>query len=429
MEYAVVRKSAKMIGSLFLLNRQCPTVKQRMTAVIFDAKLILYNNGKNPKIPKLILDLTDATIIGGIEANCRFCIVDNTAQVKHEFEALDEDERAEWVAELGKCQEQVTDTSGIDVDTYSDTYGDESSIYEEVGSMLIYDVPKTIEAASFATAAENNHDSLTPPPPLPLRSSAKFEISKDTDEADFPPPPAFEDTSSASASKVVVVVPPPPPPPKPLAAPAPPLKMIPPPPPPNSNKIQIFTKSPLKAFKAASCKTSTHNATASNDQFKKKETFDEELKQKLIAKKSNPLAAASFDESLVLKNRKMDEGRVEAELEAILKRRREKLLSNMTGPETSFLMSRKSSFHLRDDDMQRNKTSSFRSLDHHESNSSTKFNTLPHRFKPPAMLVSSTAAAASSSKPRVPEKKPVFVREHSLKLQSWSRMSAGNKCI
>ena len=46
LEYAVVRKSAKMIGSLFLLNRQCPTVKQRTTAVIHNAKLMLYNNGK-----------------------------------------------------------------------------------------------------------------------------------------------------------------------------------------------------------------------------------------------------------------------------------------------------------------------------------------------------------------------------------------------
>ena len=50
LEYAVVRKSAKMIGSLFLLNRQCPTVKQRTTAVIHNAKLMLYNNGKNPKV-------------------------------------------------------------------------------------------------------------------------------------------------------------------------------------------------------------------------------------------------------------------------------------------------------------------------------------------------------------------------------------------
>lgn len=419
LEYAVVRKSAKMIGSLFLLNRQCPTVKQRMTAVIFDAKLILYNNGKNPKVPKLILDLTDSTIIGGIEANCRFILVDNSTQIKHEFEALDEDERAEWVTELGKSQEQVTESSGID--TYSDTYGgDESSIYEEVGSMLIYDVPKTAKSSSSAfDASETNHDSLTPPPPLPLRS--KFEVNKESDEADFPPPPAFEDTSMGGSSKVVLVVPPPPPPPKPLAPPAPPtsLKMIPPPPPPNSNKIQIFTKSPLKAFKVSKA-SSTQSSSNSNEPVKKKvETFDEELKQKLIAKKSN-----IFDESLVLKNRKMDEGRVEAELEAILKRRREKLLSAGGSSETSFLMSRKSSFHLKDDDDQR---SSFRSLDHRQSNNSTKFNTLPHRFKPPAMLVSSSAA--SSSKPRVPEKKPVFVREHSLKLQSWSRMSAGNKCI
>merc|ERR1712223_180620 len=79
LEYAVVRKSAKMIGSLFLLNRQCPTVKQRTTAVIHNAKLMLYNNGKNPKVPRLIIDLAEeAEIIGGIEANCRFCIVDGS---------------------------------------------------------------------------------------------------------------------------------------------------------------------------------------------------------------------------------------------------------------------------------------------------------------------------------------------------------------
>ena len=47
---------------------------------------MLYNNGKNPKVPRLIIDLTEAfAIIGGIEANCRFCIVDGS-QTKHEFE-------------------------------------------------------------------------------------------------------------------------------------------------------------------------------------------------------------------------------------------------------------------------------------------------------------------------------------------------------
>ena len=58
-----------------------------------------------------------------------------------------------------------------------------------------------------------------------------------------------------------------------------------------------------------------------------------------------------------------------------------------------------------------------------------KFNTLPHRFNTKA--VAASAASAASNKPRVPDKKPtVFVREHSLKLQqSWSRISAGNKCI
>ena len=99
----MVRKSAKMIGSLFLLNRQCPTVKQRTTAVIHESRLILYNNGKNPKIPLLIIDLNEATVIGGIEAaNCRFCIIDGATQAKHEFEALDEDEKSEWINELEK---------------------------------------------------------------------------------------------------------------------------------------------------------------------------------------------------------------------------------------------------------------------------------------------------------------------------------------
>ena len=53
---------------------------------------MLYNNGKNPKVPRLIIDLTEAfAIIGGIEANCRFCIVDGS-QTKHEFEV-------KWVIE------------------------------------------------------------------------------------------------------------------------------------------------------------------------------------------------------------------------------------------------------------------------------------------------------------------------------------------
>ena len=37
-------------------------------------------------MPRLIIDLAEeAEIIGGIEANCRFCIVDES-QNKHEFE-------------------------------------------------------------------------------------------------------------------------------------------------------------------------------------------------------------------------------------------------------------------------------------------------------------------------------------------------------
>ena len=60
-----------------------------------------------------------------------------------------------------------------------------------------------------------------------------------------------------------------------------------------------------------------------------------------------------------------------------------------------------------------------------------KFNTLPHRFNTTKASRGEAASMAASNKPRVPDKKPtVFVREHSLKLQqSWSRISAGNKCI
>lgn len=257
-------------------------------------------------------------------------------------------------------------------------------------------MPKSLEATE---ASEQNQNSLTPPPPLPLRSS-KY----DQDEADFPPPPAFEDASLTTSVKVVVP-PPPPPLPKPSLT-ASNLK-IPPPPPPNSNKIQIFTKSPLKAFKAKTAsnpKLGPKSDTASTLP-KKKETFDEELKQKLIAKQLK-----TFDESQFRgRGYSKEEAGMEAELEAILKKRREKLSSSPN------LVARKSSFHhpkmSLDDDKVVRKTSSFRSFDE-----SLKFNTLPHRFKAP--------------KPRVPEKKPtVFVRETSLKLQTWNRMSAGNKCI
>ena len=92
----------------------------------------------------------------------------------------------------------------------------------------------------------------------------------------------------------------------------------------------------------------------------------------------------------------------DSELEAILKKRRERLSSTPS-------IGRKS-FHHHEDVR---KTSSFRLM---SDPVHSKFNTLPHRL-------------SGSSKPRVPEKKPVFVREHSLKLQSWNRISSGNKCI
>ena len=90
-----------MIGSLFLLDRQFPNVKQRTTALIHDRKLILYHNGKNPQVPLVIIDLVEATVIEGIEAtSARFCIIEEQTHTKHEFEALDVQERSEWVIEL-----------------------------------------------------------------------------------------------------------------------------------------------------------------------------------------------------------------------------------------------------------------------------------------------------------------------------------------
>ena len=89
LEYAHMRKSAQMIGSIYLLDRQFPNVKQRTTAVIHDGRLILYHNGKNPQVPLLILDLLEATVIEGIEAtSARFCIIEERNHTKHEFEAL-----------------------------------------------------------------------------------------------------------------------------------------------------------------------------------------------------------------------------------------------------------------------------------------------------------------------------------------------------
>lgn len=527
LEYALVRKSAQMIGSLYLLNRQCPTVKQRTTAVIHNARLMLYNNGKNPKVPRLIIDLTEAfAIIGGIEANCRFCIVDGS-QTKHEFEALDEDERAEWVTELEKCRDFSDSGNGIEVeDLEMEDIGDyESSIYEEVGPILIYDVPKNSLNSSTAprpssasdppasmSTSEAPPNSLTPPPPLPMRT-LRIEHDSNTD-ADFPPPPAFEDTlmqhrhhggpplappappaqQHTCSSKILVdpnakkntasmitnnfhtalseyQAPPPVPPPLPkpnlvnsftLPKNQGSVKMIPPPPPPNSNKIQIFTKSPLKALKAAAAASGhkSHSSSTTSDKppksphqsSKKRESFnfDEELKQKINSKKNS----VDFDESIIFSSRHnlggcRDRGQTsastasiatatssnEGELEAILKKRRERLFSS---PELINL-GRNSSFRPQNEAEKSTaastassvstssttasllrKTSSFR-FGGGSLSEAGKFNTLPHRFN----------TTAASNKPRVPDKKPtVFVREHSLKLQqSWSRISAGNKCI
>ena len=457
LEYALVRKTAKMIGSLYLLNRQCPTVKQRTTAVLHENKLILYNNGKNPKSPRLIIDLNESTnIIGGIEANCRFILIDSN-QSKHEFEALDEDERDEWVSELEKCREFSDNGIELEDQNIEDSFNDmeDYSIYEEVGPMLIYDVPKCLETTPVNGGSEaNNHNSLTPPPPLPLRTMTSRSYDPTADDADFPPPPAFEDAGLST----VIFVPPPPPPPKPVPPPQPPvMKMIPPPPPPNSNKIQIFSKSPLKAFKAATSGRSSNSASNSSldktdkTSPKKKENFgfDEELRQKINAKKTS---CPSFDENMLMHHHNRPskifggQSPPEAELEAILKKRREKLQcqnpDSNRGPPSR--IERKSSFHhlqnfsvkSQDDEKLMRKTSSFRvKLGSGLSEpGGSKFNTLPHRFNSAKTASKTTAstsmASMASNKPRVPDKKPaVFAREHSLKLQTWNRISAGNKCI
>merc|ERR1712008_641531 len=113
----------------------------------------------------------------------------------------------------------------------------------------------------------------------------------------------------------------------------------------------------------------------------------------------------------------------EGELEAILKKRRERLFSS---PEL-INFGRNSSFRPQNEAEKSTaasttasllrKTSSFR-FGGGSMSEAGKFNTLPHRFN----------TTAASNKPRVPDKKPtVFVREHSLKLQqSWSRISAGS---
>ena len=211
--------------------------------------------------------------------------------------------------------------------------------------------------------------------------------------------------------------------------------MIPPPPPPNSNKIQIFTKSlnaitkPTKnklksSFRSVSppiinkslrpgksfdlhINSSKKEATPGMQLLKNKSmdlVFDEELKQKLETKKklSNAIHS-SIDESALL-NRNNNTGganclEVETELEAILKKRREKTSS--TPPIT-----RKTTplFH---EEFPR-KSASFR-----VNLGETKFSTLPSK----------------RTKPKIPDKKPSFARGDSFKIQSWNRISSGNKCI
>ena len=281
--------------------------------------------------------------------------------------------------------------------------------------------------------------SLTPPPPLPSRT-CRSAATPTTEMEDFPPPPAFGDDDTS----VVFIVPPPPPPPKPFKmTPSPPSnKMIPPPPPPNSNKIQIFTKSfpsislpsKNKLFRSDSqltnskrpLTTSSKSADLQNTTTSKKEAnnttvtsataltkkhhttsselvFDEELKQKLEKKKQT----SSFDETLFEnRGRRMVNGvgshtsNMEAELEAILKKRREKSLSTPPG-------TRKTTSKLELLELPR-KSASFRI-----NLGEAKFSTLPTK----------------RPKPKLPDYKPSFARGDSFKIQSWNRISAGNKCI
>lgn len=108
-----------MIGSLYLLDRHCPNKKQRTTAVIFSQKLILYQNGKNPQVPLLIIDFDhSASVIEGIDANSRFCVA--KGREKYEFEALDDEERSEWVNELKKLYSDHSSNSKYDYDLLED---------------------------------------------------------------------------------------------------------------------------------------------------------------------------------------------------------------------------------------------------------------------------------------------------------------------
>ena len=119
--------------------------------------------------------------------------------------------------------------------------------------------------------------------------------------------------------------------------------------------------------------------------------FDEELRQKIEIRKSFEFDESAFGGGQKEKQQRFNHNE-NGELEAILKRRREKISSPATPT-----LSRKAS------------------LDTIKTFNRREFNTLPHRLK--------------AVKPKVPEKKPIFVREHSLKVQSWNRISAGNKCI
>ena len=71
---------------------------------------------------------------------------------------MDEDERAEWVTELEKCRDFSDSRNGIEVEDLEieDMEDYESSIYEEVGPMLIYDVPKNTLASALRPCSANN---------------------------------------------------------------------------------------------------------------------------------------------------------------------------------------------------------------------------------------------------------------------------------
>ncbi len=481
LDYGTVRKTAKMIGSLYWLRKKSPTLKQRMTALVYNGQLILYRNGKNPQVPELIVPLFGAEIFEAIDQSLRFCIH------SHEFEALDEDERREWIEELSKHTDEDYDIlDGVDEDDlghetdlfYEENLGEdgddgESSIYEEVGdasssatsNKLIYDVPKKID------------NSPTPPPPLPTRMFNRMDPMPMEDDfppppPDFkplPPPPPPDHELKLTTTKSI---PPPPPLPKITTAVSKPIKMIPPPPPPNCSKIQIFTKGSFKITNnivpgggGSGVKLSrTHSAKESLSQLsnklspasllsghkkesnqqngggrsqdppaapnKKPVVFDEELKLKLLDKKSSSVdidEVLKKEKTMTTARRKSDE--IEDELDAILRRRRNQISTpnlqrkqlhsedEIDADDNDMIMSNSQSQNSLTSSLK--KSASMRITV--SSSALSNFATLPRKPKPPMGI-------SNRMKPKLPDKKPsLFMRSDSLRIQpSWSaRISSG----